>query len=126
MRVKRDEYVAARGRGTGDPRGNPPTSGIVRHDLHMRKSVCDPRRESNPVRIGPLSPTLAPYLKPYRSATPLVAGGGSDKAAMDDRIAAMFGRLTSSSRIVEVCRVTLDRRKCRFAGGTPCSGAAVV
>ncbi|KAJ8872085.1 hypothetical protein PR048_025686 [Dryococelus australis] len=27
---------------TGDPRGNPPTSGIVRHDHHMRKSESDP------------------------------------------------------------------------------------
>ncbi|KAJ8884210.1 hypothetical protein PR048_016067 [Dryococelus australis] len=31
---------------TGDPRGNPPTNGIVRHDSHMRKSgVTWPRTE---------------------------------------------------------------------------------
>ncbi|KAJ8893186.1 hypothetical protein PR048_005771 [Dryococelus australis] len=28
--------------GTGDPRGNPPTSGIVRHDSHMRKPWSNP------------------------------------------------------------------------------------
>ncbi|KAJ8875428.1 hypothetical protein PR048_023323 [Dryococelus australis] len=39
-----------RGRGKGYPRENPPTSGIVRHDSHVRKSGSDPRRESNPVR----------------------------------------------------------------------------
>ncbi|KAJ8866146.1 hypothetical protein PR048_033670 [Dryococelus australis] len=33
---------------TGYPRENPPTSDIVRHDSHMRKSEC----ESNPVRLS--------------------------------------------------------------------------
>ncbi|KAJ8870404.1 hypothetical protein PR048_029425 [Dryococelus australis] len=42
-----------KGRGEmGDPRENPPTSSIVRHDSHMRGSGDDPRRESNPVLLG--------------------------------------------------------------------------
>ncbi|KAJ8872543.1 hypothetical protein PR048_026149 [Dryococelus australis] len=43
-----------KGRGeTGDPRENPPTNGIVRHDSHMRKSgvTC---RGLNPDRLGVL------------------------------------------------------------------------
>ncbi|KAJ8882931.1 hypothetical protein PR048_014770 [Dryococelus australis] len=36
---------------TGDPRENPPTNAIVRHDSHMRKSG-DPGRELNPVLLG--------------------------------------------------------------------------
>ncbi|KAJ8882641.1 hypothetical protein PR048_014453, partial [Dryococelus australis] len=44
--VHNDEQVSghriARGRGvTGDPRGNLPTSSIVQHDSHGRKSRCD-------------------------------------------------------------------------------------
>ncbi|KAJ8888327.1 hypothetical protein PR048_007814 [Dryococelus australis] len=45
MRMKRGEYGAApecEGEGGGRPRANPPPSGIVRHDSHMRKSVGDP------------------------------------------------------------------------------------
>ncbi|KAJ8896063.1 hypothetical protein PR048_001404 [Dryococelus australis] len=41
MRVKRGEYGAlpkCKGGEFGDPRGNPPISGIVRHDPHMRNS----------------------------------------------------------------------------------------
>ncbi|KAJ8891097.1 hypothetical protein PR048_010607 [Dryococelus australis] len=34
---------------TGDPRENQPTSGIVRHEFHIRER---PRRESNPVHAG--------------------------------------------------------------------------
>ncbi|KAJ8890635.1 hypothetical protein PR048_010144 [Dryococelus australis] len=37
---------------TGDPRENRRTSGIVRHESHMRKSGGRPRRESNSVRLG--------------------------------------------------------------------------
>ncbi|KAJ8888153.1 hypothetical protein PR048_007640 [Dryococelus australis] len=38
---------------TGDPRDNPSTSGIVRHDSHVQKSGGRrPRRGSNPVRLG--------------------------------------------------------------------------
>ncbi|KAJ8865857.1 hypothetical protein PR048_033380 [Dryococelus australis] len=37
---------------TGDPRENPPTNDIVRHDPHMRKSENGPRWDSNPVRTG--------------------------------------------------------------------------
>ncbi|KAJ8866478.1 hypothetical protein PR048_032321 [Dryococelus australis] len=41
------------GRGiTGDPRENPATSGIVRHDSHVRKSGSGPSWESNPVCLG--------------------------------------------------------------------------
>ncbi|KAJ8895885.1 hypothetical protein PR048_001225 [Dryococelus australis] len=39
--------------GTEDPRGNPPTSGIVRHDSHVQKSETTPHF---------LSPTSAQYL----------------------------------------------------------------
>ncbi|KAJ8867474.1 hypothetical protein PR048_031276 [Dryococelus australis] len=35
---------------TGEPRENPPTSFIVRHDFRVRKSGSGPDRESNPVR----------------------------------------------------------------------------
>ncbi|KAJ8898113.1 hypothetical protein PR048_003473 [Dryococelus australis] len=35
-----------------DPRENPPTSGIIRHDSHVRKSGSEPGRESNPIRLG--------------------------------------------------------------------------
>ncbi|KAJ8872673.1 hypothetical protein PR048_026284 [Dryococelus australis] len=44
MRMKRGEYgVTLEWAGeTGDPRENPPTSGIVRHDSDMRKSGSDP------------------------------------------------------------------------------------
>ncbi|KAJ8867577.1 hypothetical protein PR048_031379 [Dryococelus australis] len=41
-------------RETGGSRENPPNSGIVRHDSHLRKSGRGPRRESNPVRHGHL------------------------------------------------------------------------
>ncbi|KAJ8886198.1 hypothetical protein PR048_012407 [Dryococelus australis] len=39
---------------TGDPRENPPTSGIVRHDSHTRNPTRGerPRRESSPVHLG--------------------------------------------------------------------------
>ncbi|KAJ8891823.1 hypothetical protein PR048_004377 [Dryococelus australis] len=37
---------------TRDPRENPPTSVIARHDPHVRKSREQPRRQSNPVRLG--------------------------------------------------------------------------
>ncbi|KAJ8889580.1 hypothetical protein PR048_009080 [Dryococelus australis] len=40
MRVKRGEYPRAGE--TGDPRGNPLTSSIVRHDSHMRKPGSEP------------------------------------------------------------------------------------
>ncbi|KAJ8865728.1 hypothetical protein PR048_033249 [Dryococelus australis] len=40
------------GRGKRYPRGNPPTSGIVRHDPHSRKSGSDPGRGMNPIRLG--------------------------------------------------------------------------
>ncbi|KAJ8871255.1 hypothetical protein PR048_027561 [Dryococelus australis] len=38
--------------GTGEPRVNPSTSGIVRHDPHMRKSGSDPPAGLPPRRIG--------------------------------------------------------------------------
>ncbi|KAJ8880608.1 hypothetical protein PR048_017078 [Dryococelus australis] len=41
-----------RARETGDPRENPPTGGIVRHDSHMRKIRELSCRESNPVRLA--------------------------------------------------------------------------
>ncbi|KAJ8884407.1 hypothetical protein PR048_016264 [Dryococelus australis] len=48
MRMKRGEYGAApelKGGGeTGDPRDNPPTGGIVRHDSHLLISWTDPAR----------------------------------------------------------------------------------
>ncbi|KAJ8869804.1 hypothetical protein PR048_028812 [Dryococelus australis] len=37
---------------TGDPRENPPTSGIVRHDSHMRNARGRPRHKPNQVRLG--------------------------------------------------------------------------
>ncbi|KAJ8883164.1 hypothetical protein PR048_015004 [Dryococelus australis] len=45
MRVKRGEYGAApecEGGKMGDPRENPSTNGIARHDFHMQKSEGDP------------------------------------------------------------------------------------
>ncbi|KAJ8893001.1 hypothetical protein PR048_005582 [Dryococelus australis] len=41
MEVKRGGYGAG-AQETGYPRENPPTSGIVGHDSHMRKSGSDP------------------------------------------------------------------------------------
>ncbi|KAJ8866896.1 hypothetical protein PR048_032758 [Dryococelus australis] len=40
-----------KGGGTGDPRENPPTSGITRHNSHLRKSGMT-RLGMNPVRLG--------------------------------------------------------------------------
>ncbi|KAJ8894527.1 hypothetical protein PR048_007184 [Dryococelus australis] len=41
--LRADEYeVSMEAGGTGDPRGNPPISGIVWHDSHLRKSGSDP------------------------------------------------------------------------------------
>ncbi|KAJ8865817.1 hypothetical protein PR048_033339 [Dryococelus australis] len=42
-----------KGGGGGDPRENPPTSGIVRHDLHLRKKTRErPGRGLNPILLG--------------------------------------------------------------------------
>ncbi|KAJ8880624.1 hypothetical protein PR048_017094 [Dryococelus australis] len=46
-------HSGMKGRGKmGDPRENPPTSGIVRHDSHVKESGRDTHRESSPVRIN--------------------------------------------------------------------------
>ncbi|KAJ8898183.1 hypothetical protein PR048_003543 [Dryococelus australis] len=60
---------------TGDPRENPLTSGIARHDSHMQKTGDDPPpplRESNPAclggrRAGHRPATLTPPTPSYRS-----------------------------------------------------------
>ncbi|KAJ8877890.1 hypothetical protein PR048_022349 [Dryococelus australis] len=41
MEQRRNERVVE----MGDPRENPPTCGIVRHDSHLRKSRSDPAGE---------------------------------------------------------------------------------
>ncbi|KAJ8870468.1 hypothetical protein PR048_029490 [Dryococelus australis] len=46
--IRRNERVGE----TGDPRENPATSDIVRHDSHLRKSWSDPCWESSPVHLG--------------------------------------------------------------------------
>ncbi|KAJ8874462.1 hypothetical protein PR048_025311 [Dryococelus australis] len=46
------DFAVMKGWGTGDPRENPPTSGIGRHVSHMRKSGRDSRRQSKPIRLG--------------------------------------------------------------------------
>ncbi|KAJ8865885.1 hypothetical protein PR048_033408 [Dryococelus australis] len=57
MRVNEVNMERRRNEGegeTGDPRRNPPTNGIVRHDSHLRKSATRPRIEpaksSEPMR----------------------------------------------------------------------------
>ncbi|KAJ8887514.1 hypothetical protein PR048_013730 [Dryococelus australis] len=45
-------YGAARAEETGDPRENPPNSGIFRHDSHMRKHGGRRHRGSNPLCLG--------------------------------------------------------------------------
>ncbi|KAJ8882832.1 hypothetical protein PR048_014646, partial [Dryococelus australis] len=56
----------------GDPRGNPPTSGIVRHDSHMRKSRGRHRRESNPVLLGGRQPSWNAFAAPQRHRVDIV------------------------------------------------------
>ncbi|KAJ8895040.1 hypothetical protein PR048_000364 [Dryococelus australis] len=41
IEVSKEHHYNVRAGETGDPRENPPTSGIVRHDSHMRKSGLD-------------------------------------------------------------------------------------
>ncbi|KAJ8898324.1 hypothetical protein PR048_003684 [Dryococelus australis] len=48
MQQRRNERAGE----TGDTRENSPTSGIVRHDSHVRKSGGDPAGGLSPVRIG--------------------------------------------------------------------------
>ncbi|KAJ8885948.1 hypothetical protein PR048_012154 [Dryococelus australis] len=40
--VRMEQHRNASAWETGYPRENPPTSGIVRHDSHMQKSMSDP------------------------------------------------------------------------------------
>ncbi|KAJ8872334.1 hypothetical protein PR048_025938, partial [Dryococelus australis] len=49
--------------GAGDPRENPSTSGIVRHDPHMRGSGSDPAGGLNPVRLGRILATSQAMLE---------------------------------------------------------------
>ncbi|KAJ8879200.1 hypothetical protein PR048_019806 [Dryococelus australis] len=66
-------YRPARaGKKTGDARQNPPTSGIVRHDSHVRKSGSRPRQEFNPVRLvsdRPHNHTVHGHLSQLRNST---------------------------------------------------------
>ncbi|KAJ8887404.1 hypothetical protein PR048_013619 [Dryococelus australis] len=48
VKQRRNAWVGV----TGGPRENPPFSGIVRHDSHMRKSGGDPAGNWNPARLG--------------------------------------------------------------------------
>ncbi|KAJ8866233.1 hypothetical protein PR048_032076 [Dryococelus australis] len=53
MRVNRGEYGAppeCKDGETGDSRGNPLTSGIVRYDSHLRKTESDPA--GNPTQFA--------------------------------------------------------------------------
>ncbi|KAJ8880547.1 hypothetical protein PR048_017017 [Dryococelus australis] len=50
--VRANEGRNARAGETEDPQENPPTSGIVWHNSHMRKTRGQPRPESNPIRLG--------------------------------------------------------------------------
>ncbi|KAJ8869105.1 hypothetical protein PR048_030669 [Dryococelus australis] len=52
IEVSTEQCWNARAGETGAPREDPPTSCIVRHDPHMRKSGGRPRRESNPDRLS--------------------------------------------------------------------------
>ncbi|KAJ8878133.1 hypothetical protein PR048_022600 [Dryococelus australis] len=68
MRVKRDEYGAepeCKGGETGDPRENPPTSGIVRNNCRMPKFGSDPA-------VGAVTLCYYNLLLEYRFGTPLI------------------------------------------------------
>ncbi|KAJ8872618.1 hypothetical protein PR048_026224 [Dryococelus australis] len=69
---------------TGNPRENPPTSGIFRHDNHLRKSGSYPHWESTPVRLGGRRawldyspPTCQPPVAHSVGAPPVWDMGGS-------------------------------------------------
>ncbi|KAJ8869900.1 hypothetical protein PR048_028909 [Dryococelus australis] len=75
----RDLRRNARAGETGDPRENPPTNAIVRHDSHIRKSGCDPAGNraglSDPyITAAPLS--WSRYVLTDSDSTVLVGSAG--------------------------------------------------
>ncbi|KAJ8875968.1 hypothetical protein PR048_023876 [Dryococelus australis] len=78
-RVKRGERGAAaeyKGtEGTGDPRENPPTGSIIRHDSYMRKSWGDPRRESTAGEWSNQYTTAAPRMFPKEHLSAVIRVG---------------------------------------------------
>ncbi|KAJ8898344.1 hypothetical protein PR048_003704 [Dryococelus australis] len=111
MRVKRGEGGAAPeckggGEKTGNPRENPPTSGVVRHDFLLRKSGVA-RPEYNRVRFG--ADSRLQY-RMYISAVvipPLAAGVVStyDRATQDSRKIALRGPDSYQRNTIKKARV---------------------
>ncbi|KAJ8896910.1 hypothetical protein PR048_002256 [Dryococelus australis] len=67
---------------TGDPRENPPTSGIVRHDSHMRKCKSDLTR--NRTRLASVGGEWSNhYTTVVRAALEMLGKAVHDKACMD-------------------------------------------
>ncbi|KAJ8892040.1 hypothetical protein PR048_004607 [Dryococelus australis] len=58
IEVRLEQCQNERAGKTEDPRENPPTSGIFRHDSHMRKSGSDSARGLNQARTGMISAHL--------------------------------------------------------------------
>ncbi|KAJ8871717.1 hypothetical protein PR048_028049 [Dryococelus australis] len=109
MRVKRGEYGAVpeyKGGGTGDPRENPSTTGIVRHDSHIRKSRGDPNRKKLGQRRGAVARALAAHHgDPGPIPGGLTPGSSHVGAVLED--AACRRAFSGHSRFPRPCRSIL-------------------
>ncbi|KAJ8890903.1 hypothetical protein PR048_010412 [Dryococelus australis] len=133
LRADEGEARNARVGVTGDPRENPPTSGFVRHDSHMRESGSDPA--GNRTRFALMGgEKSAPEVRNFTHLTAHQiaypegapwAGGGGGRASTQDKINSRYVDTTSSYLFVDACQTKctmgdwqLASKGCQKGGGS--------
>ncbi|KAJ8873476.1 hypothetical protein PR048_024294 [Dryococelus australis] len=107
MNMKRHRYEEAGV--TGDPRENPPTNGIVRHDSHLRKSGS-PWREASGLTAQPpwarteqclVSQPSRPPVAQSVDAPPVYGAGGSGLESQSERTMPLVGGFSRGSPVTK-------------------------